>query len=308
MTSVLCVGECMIELTHIDERTLRRGFGGDTYNTAVYLRRVSAQLGADLDVGYLSGVGVDHYSDAMRRAWKAESIADRALTVAGRLPGLYTIETSPAGERQFTYWRHGSAAGQMFRGNDWIRHVRGDLVHLSGITLQLMSWLSRDALLYRLHNLRAEGTRISFDTNYRPRGWASTAEAAAAMDELCEVAHVVFVSREDDEALHGARSADEIVARLRKLGAEEVVLRDGAAGAHVITGDDLEHIPAQPVARVVDTTGAGDAFAGAYLAARLAGEPPEQAGAVGNAVAAVVIQHPGALTPIDTALVPLSSH
>ena len=49
MTRVLCVGECMIELTHIDPVTLRLGFAGDTYNAAVYLRRVATQLGHDAE-------------------------------------------------------------------------------------------------------------------------------------------------------------------------------------------------------------------------------------------------------------------
>src|SRR5919197_4922036 len=73
MKRVLCVGECMLELTHTGERTLRLDFAGDTYNTAVYLRRVATELGVEAEVGYLTGLGVDPYSRAMRDAWRAES-------------------------------------------------------------------------------------------------------------------------------------------------------------------------------------------------------------------------------------------
>jgi 2-dehydro-3-deoxygluconokinase len=53
------------------------------------------------------------------------------------------------------------------------------------------------------------------------------------------------------------------------------------------------------VAQVVDTTAAGDSFAGAYLAARLGGATPAQAASAGNELAAVVIQHHGALIPLE---------
>jgi 2-dehydro-3-deoxygluconokinase len=83
-----------------------------------------------------------------------------------------------------------------------------------------------------------------------------------------------------------------------------VILRDGAAGAYVGTDGDVRHIAARPVKRVLDTTAAGDAFAGGYLAARLAGHAPTLAAGIGNGVAAVVIQHPGAITPPGTRLSP----
>jgi len=47
----------------------------------------------------------------------------------------------------------------------------------------------------------------------------------------------------------------------------------------------------------VDTTAAGDAFNGAYLAARLQGVPPPRAARIGNLCAAGVIRHQGAIVP-----------
>jgi 2-dehydro-3-deoxygluconokinase len=304
MKRALCVGECMVELRHLDDRTLRLGFAGDTYNTAVYLRRVAAELDVALEVGYLTGLGDDDYSVAMREAWRLEGIADRSLQLPGRTAGLYAIRTTATGERRFTYWRNQSAASEAFRGRDWCRALEGDVVHLSGITLQLTSPPSRETLMARLAELRATGTWVSFDTNYRPAGWSSADEAAAAMDGVCSVADVVLASREDETLLHGSHAPDASVRRIAGLGAGEVVLRDGSAGAYVGVDGDLEHIAARRVEQVVDTTAAGDAFAGGYLAARLAGRPPTLAADLATGVAAVVIQHPGAITPPDVRLSP----
>jgi 2-dehydro-3-deoxygluconokinase len=294
----------MVELTHIDARTLRLGFAGDTYNTAVYLRRVAAELDFELAVGYLTGVGDDDYSAAMREAWRVEGVTDRSVVVPGRAPGLYAIRTAATGERRFTYWRHRSAASEVFRGSDWCRGLEGDLVHLSGITLQLTSPESREALVARLAELRAAGAWVSFDTNYRPAGWSSAREAADAMDRICSVANLVLASRDDEMLLHGSAAPEASLRRITGLGAQEVILRDGEAGAYVSKGGDVQLVPARRVERVIDTTAAGDAFAGGYLAARLAGHAPALAAHLGNGVGAVVIQHPGAITPPGIRLSP----
>jgi 2-dehydro-3-deoxygluconokinase len=238
----------------------------------------------------------------MRAAWTAEGVTDRALPVDGHLPGLYTVRVDPGGERRFSYWRSASAAQALFAGTSWVSHVAGDVVHLSGITLQIASPPAREALLKRLSDLRAAGSWVSLDTNYRAAGWASAAEAAAVMSQFCEVATIVLATWEDEAALHGSGEIPHVARRIAALGPAEVVVKDGAAGAHVLTGGELRHVPAAPAAAVVDTTAAGDSFAGGYLAARLAGRAPVDAAAVAASVASVVVAHPGAIVPAGTLL------
>jgi 2-dehydro-3-deoxygluconokinase len=184
-----------------------------------------------------------------------------------------------------------------------VDHLDGDLVHLSGVTLQITSPASRYALLQRLNALRSEGCWISFDMNYRPAGWPSAADAAAVMDKFCAVSAVVFTSGDDERLLRGACDPRQDVRRIADLGPDEVVLRQGADGAYVLADGDIEHASAVRVERVVDTTAAGDAFTGGYLAARLDGQAPSQSARIANRVASVVIQHKGAIAPADVRLV-----
>ncbi|MDQ1655844.1 MAG: 2-dehydro-3-deoxygluconokinase [Cryptosporangiaceae bacterium] len=306
MREVLAVGECMLELRHMpgsgEVDLLRLGYAGDTYNTAVYARRVADLLGVDAEVGFLTGIGSDEYSAGMRSAWAAERVRDRSVLVEGHLPGLYTVRVDGSGERRFGYWRSESAARALFAGTDWVAGVGGDVIHLSGITLQIASEPARAALLDRIAALRASGSRVSLDTNYRAAGWPGRAEAAKVMDQFCQSADIVLATWDDESALHGCGTLAQAADRLAALGPAEVVVKDGPAGAHVLTGGRFEHVPAARAESVTDTTAAGDSFAGGYLAARLAGRDPVAAAAIAAQVAAVVVAHPGAIVPAGTPL------
>lgn len=297
---VLAVGECMLELRHMTGTNLVLGFGGDTYNTAVYLARAAEALGVDVQVGYLCGLGADTHSELMREAWHQEGILDRSVTVRGKTPGLYAVRTDGEGERTFAYWRQGSASAALLAGTDWVDSLEGDLIHLSGITLQLMTPESLDALVNRLHLLKAQGSRVSLDTNYRPSGWPSAQAAATTITRIAGFADVVLATFEDEQAMFADPGPRETARRYQALGVTEVVVKVGARGAYVRQGDEFAHVPAAAVSRVVDTTAAGDSFGGAYLAARSAGATPTAAAKTAALVAAVVIGNPGAIVPNDS--------
>jgi 2-dehydro-3-deoxygluconokinase len=287
----------MIELRHLGDGTAQVGYAGDAYNTAVYLRRTADALGigSDVEVAFLTGLGHDEDSASMRAAWAAEGVLDRSVLVAGRVPGLYAIRVDDHGERRFSYWRDASAARHVLGGLEWVGRLDAQVVHLSGITLQLTTPDVRQALVRRLAELRSDGAIVSFDTNYRPAGWSDAAAAAEAMDDVARTASIVFATYEDEAAMHACSSPEAAARRLAGLGVPEVVMKHGASGAHVLVDGLMTHVPAEVVERVVDTTAAGDAFAGGHLAARIGGRSPVAAAQVGAGVAATVVQHPGAV-------------
>jgi 2-dehydro-3-deoxygluconokinase len=84
---------------------------------------------------------------------------------------------------------------------------------------------------------------------------------------------------------------------LREMGVKEVALTLGANGCVVADAETRVAIVSPAVERVVDTSGAGDSFNGAYLAERLQGNTPVQAGEAGLLVASRVVSHAGAIVP-----------
>jgi 2-dehydro-3-deoxygluconokinase len=96
--------------------------------------------------------------------------------------------------------------------------------------------------------------------------------------------------------LYGPQTEADFLDRLK---ADEVVLKLSEPACIVRANGTEQSIEAEPVSQVVDTTAAGDSFAAAYLAARLAGELPAEAARAGHRLAGVVVGHRGAIIPRD---------
>lgn len=283
----------MIELSR-SETGWRLFYGGDTLNVAVHLARCG------LDVAFLSALGADPFSEELRVQWAAEGI-DTSLVLrdADKQPGLYAIRTDERGERSFFYWRTDSAARQMFNlaeAEEAIgRAATSDLMIFSLISLAILPKAGRDALLDLAARVRANGGRVAFDGNYRPRLWESPAAALQARDRALEVCDIGLPTLADEQLLTGALDAASVAAQWLSAGAREVVVKLGAEGC--LVGGEIVAPPL--VVEPVDTSGAGDAFDAAYLAGRLASLPPLEAARLGHGLAGWVIQRRGAIPAGD---------
>ena len=135
--SFLAIGECMVEMAQTDGGLYRRGFAGDTFNTAWYARRL---LGDDWRVGYGSVIGEDAISGEMAAFMANEGLETDALaTHAERTVGLYMISLDQ-GERSFSYWRAIRRRGTLADDPERLgAMVAGrDVIHVSGITLAIL--------------------------------------------------------------------------------------------------------------------------------------------------------------------------
>lgn len=298
---VVSIGECMVELARGADGRFGLSYGGDTFNTAVYLARCG------VSVAYATRLGDDPYSAAIIDLAEAEGIrTEHMARTPGRMPGLYLIETTNGGERTFHYWRDRSPARELFETADagmLIEAIaRARLVYVSGITLSLYAATGLDRLFDAVNRASAAGALIAMDGNYRPRGWAGDAgRARAVMERFWRRTHIALPTFEDESALWGDATPDDTIDRLEALGVREVVVKQGPEGAIVAHGAQKQRttVPIPERVTAIDTSAAGDSFNAAYLAARLRHRTPQEAARAGHRLAGIVVQHRGAIAPRD---------
>jgi len=292
MQQIALIGECMIELNGTPFGTMQQTFGGDVLNSAVYLAR---SVGQQMSVNFVSAMGSDSLSDGMISRWQQEGIETRlVLRDKQRQPGLYMIQLDAQGERSFLYWRKDSAARWLLQHPEFSRIVQAleavDAIYVSGISLAILPAADRLSLLSLLETLSARGKLIVFDSNYRPALWDSIEQTRGCYQRLLAVTSLALVTDDDEQHLWGDDNIAATLQRLQQAGVKKAVVKAGAQGCW---WQDFSQpaapllIPAQPVAKVVDTTSAGDAFNGGFLAGFLAGHGGEQAARMGRLFAAV---------------------
>ncbi|WP_183902372.1 PfkB family carbohydrate kinase [Rhizobium metallidurans] len=294
----LSIGECMVELSQAAAGLLRKGFAGDTLNTAWYAR---ACLPGDWSVDYCTALGDDAMSDEMVAFFNEAGIGTTSIRrIKGKAPGLYMISLKD-GERSFSYWRDNSAARQLAADADFLRQaIEGaDVVYFSGITLAILSRDDADTLLSEARRAKASGKLVAFDPNIRPRLWSGYDEMHATISEGARAASLVLPSFED-EALHfGDVSIEATIHRYRALGVRDVVVKNGADGITLDFDGEETFVPAERVEQVVDTTSAGDSFNGAFIAHYLEAKDAPASARFAAKVAARVVSEHGALVAKD---------
>lgn len=291
--NVLIFGECMLELMQSAENQFASSFGGDTYNTAVYLKRLSPKL----DVQYLTAIGEDQFSTEllMRLGEQAINTA-HVYRCPKRNLGLYVITNDQSGERFFQYWRTQSAATQTIRLLDRSIHAP-DVLYFSGISLAILTQSDRDTFFDKVQQWKEQGTRVAFDPNYRARLWPDSQVARANFDRAYELADIAFPGKDDHADLYGHQTSQAITEHLSPFSISEIIIKNGADGVFVLHDEKQFIIPVNHLKHVVDATAAGDSFVAGYLASRLSDNDVIQAVNTASRVAAQVIVHKGAIIP-----------
>ena len=298
--SLLVIGECMMELSG-DGNSYARAFAGDTYNCAVYAKRRHQ----DIDVQILTAIGSDPVSKAMVAQWDRDHIGHSLVMISDNAhPGIYAVSTDDNGERSFTYWRKDSAATELMSlmSEGTCRGIaQFNWIFFSGITLAILADEDKAAFLALIAALKEQGKIIAFDPNYRAVLWRNKDHATHWLTEAYRLTDVALPGLADHNEIFGHQGSEDVRAFLQDLQIGEIVLKADAAGIYgYLQGQDPVHLATTAARNPKDTTGAGDSFAGTYLAERIMGASMPDAIRSAIRMASLVVQHHGAI--IDPAL------
>lgn len=272
----VCFGEGLVALVAatagpLEEcRTFHRSLAGAEWNTAIAL------ASAGIRTAVLSRVGDDGFGRFLTAELRAHGVDDAAVEVDDDAPtGLYVKELAAradgAVEGTMHYYRAGSAAAAVSPETlagpvASALLAEAALVHTSGITPAISA--SALAAQEALFADRVPRRLVSFDLNWRPALWRGReAEGREIVSDFARRADIVFCTRPDAEAVFGTSDPHELRTLFPQPRYLAVTDSGGAVafdGAEQAESDALD-------APVVETIGAGDAFAAGFLAGVLTG-------------------------------------
>ena len=277
--TLLAIGETMamvtpaVAVSATDADTFLLDAGGAESNVAAHVAALGHRA------VWFSRLGEDALGRRIMR-----QLAERGVDVArvvlddAHPTGLYVKDPGHG----VLYYRRDSAASHLSEADAETVSFDGvDLLHVSGITAAISA--SAAAFLSRvIARARDHGVPVSFDVNHRAPLWEAPTAAPVLLD-LARRADIVLVGRDEAQNLWGTDAAADVRALLPDVG--ELVVKDGDVGATAFVGTDEVFEPAL-VVEVVEAVGAGDAFAGGYLAGQLSGDSIAERLRAGHARAA----------------------
>ena len=291
---VLCFGETMAMFVAEQAGDLagvgqfgKRIAGADS-NVAIGLARLGFK------VRWLSRVGDDSLGRFVLDSLRCEGLDCSGVEVDANYPTGFQLKarSEDGSDPAVEYFRRGSAASRLSAAMVSPVWLQARHVHATGIPLALSD--SCRALSHALlDGMRAAGRSISFDPNLRPSLWPDQSSMVREINALAAKADWVLPGLEEGRLLTGQHTPADIAAFYLDQGGELVVIKLGDAGAYFRSAKGEGQVAPVPVSRVVDTVGAGDAFAVGVLSALLEGRPVAEAVARGNWCGSRAVQSRG---------------
>ena len=245
----------------------KRTAGAET-NVAIGLARLG------LKVGWDSRLGTDSMGRYLLAAMQQEGIdCSHVVCDAAQKTGFqFKSKVLDGSDPEVEYHRHGSAASHICVDDidrAWLVSARH--LHATGVFAAL-SASTLPAARKTMDLMRAAGRSVSFDPNLRPTLWTTPELMRESINDLATRADWVLPGLEEGRFLTGEATAEGVARFYRQRGARLVVVKLGADGAWFDSDTaGSGHIPGFPVAKVIDTVGAGDGFAVGVISAVLGG-------------------------------------
>ncbi|WP_035098796.1 sugar kinase [Anoxybacteroides tepidamans] len=271
---VVTIGESMILFQPMADGSLRysplftKSMAGAESNVAIGLTRLGKK------VRWISRVGCDPFGDFIVSTLAGEGVDVSCVIRDEKAPtAIYFKEFKGYGDPTVYYYRKYSAASKFSEEDiqsEWFANARH--LHVTGITPALGE-RTADFIKKVMEQAKANGLTVSFDPNLRRKLW-SEEQARRVLSSLIPLCDIFLPGLEEAKFLIGEQPIAEYGRQFLQMGPQLVVVKLGQEGAIGFYQNEAVQAPAFRLDKVVDTIGAGDAFAAGLLSALLdEGEP-----------------------------------
>lgn len=252
--------------------------GGTPANVAVGAQRLG------IPSALASRVGDDGVGEGILRFLQGEGVDTSAIIRdPDRKSGLVVLGVTPPDDFPLVFYRDRPADEALSPGDlAGFDHSALEAVFIAGTNL--LRRATHATSLAAIELAREHDAKVILDVDHRSQLWKDSDEFGFLARSLIDRADIVIGTEEEIAAAGGA---EPLIKILRPRGGVLVVKR-GMDGCEVIVGDDRQVVKPYPV-EVLNTFGAGDAFAAGFTAAILRGLDPFDAARMGNAAGAHVV-------------------
>jgi sugar/nucleoside kinase (ribokinase family) len=282
---IYCVGNAVVDVLARPVESLPRpgasdelncvalGPGGNAVNTAI----ASARLGSSVRI--TAAVGDDRLGNLVREALRIEGVDDTGLiTVRGAHTSLSVVLVQGNGERRLLHYRGANS-------NFAPQHVNWEKLKGTGFFFFASAFalpaFDGPPLEHAMIRAKESGCMTALNTCWDTQErWLGLIRSALAHTDY------MFPNIDEGRALTGESEPPGIASALRRLGVQTVIVKLGPRGCYV-EGPEVGFYSTGFAVEAVDTTGAGDCFAGAFLTAISRGDDIKHAARFANAAAAL---------------------
>ena len=235
--------------------------GGAPANVAV----AAARLGTE--AAFIGRLGDDLFGEFILRALEAVGV-DTSAVVHQPPPTRTTlafVEVAEDGDREFTFYRSVPAADELLAPEDINRETLSGASFVNFGSIPLIKDPVRSATRKFAELANEMDIPVAFDVNLREHLWENLETARKTIESMLDLSTIVKLSDDELSPVIGAKNAEEAAKTLLDRGVSLVLISMGSEGAFYATRQFSGSMPTFEIERVVDATGAGDAFLGATL-------------------------------------------
>ena len=293
MVEVIAIGELLIDLIASDpglameaQTTFTRFPGGAPANFAVGMRRLG------LSSGMISKVGNDFFGKFLLETLKKEDVDVSQIKITSDYKtALAFVGLDENKSPSFSFYRSPCADIMLHENEIDENYIKSGKLLMCG-TVSLADDPARTAIIKAIDLARKHGLKIACDPNLRKDLWHHK-DPSEVMFKILKNIDIFLPSISEVESITGEKG-EKSLDNLLELGPSIIAVTDGARGSTLYTRDGKYFSPSYDV-KVVDTTGAGDAFAVGLITGLLTNMAMDKIPRFANAVSALKITKKGAM-------------
>lgn len=290
---VLSIGEILVDMISDSYDNLHENnqfhvlFGGSPANICMNVNKLGAKA------KLCASVGNDRFGDFLVSHLEKQNVETDLIQRTNLPTSMVVVNKST-----------GTPIPSFYRGADYAFHFTNQLKQAidDSFILHISSWpiskkTSRKVIKQAIDYAKEQGVLIGFDPNYHPGLWEESEDGPEIIKELIGKVDILKPSEDDANRLFGKDTPENQIEKFHKLGCKFVIMTLGKDGAIVsYEGEKTYH--ETKATKVVDTTGAGDAFWSGFYTGITQGETIEQAIEIGFLTSAYKLKFVGAVVDL----------